>query len=914
MALTPYLACEASAGSGKTWQLSLRYVALLFEGHAPERILCLTFTNKAAKEMSERIAKLLESLERLPNELETLSSWLERSPASLIADLPAVRSRFLRAATRITTIDAFLHQILRSFSLHLGLSPLFEVGAQGEGAFFAHFYDRLLDEKGRDDLVALALEQHRSVESILEELQTLYKSESDLLAFAPPPPDPEAIAQAEAGVHEAAAAVQALILNHPEASNRAKTQFDNGDPKVLAQKSWLNRETLNYTTFKKCYSPELDRRFEEFKAALKRWFDAREQAALWRLSRLQRAYSEAAIQSSQQARRLSFDDVTHLVYELLSKNRSAIDGAFFYFRLDGAIEHLLIDEFQDTSTVQFEILRPIIEEFTAGGGTGAQLKSFFYVGDVKQSIYRFRGGNPHLFSAVQQLYGQIKSQSLTHNYRSRPELVCFVNDHFAPLIRSFLPQKPHRKAGGFVQVRHGEEPIEGVIAHVDALLKAKIAPERIAVLAFSNKDGQAVAEALSDAFLDLKVATETTQLLIHQPPIEALIEACKWLYFDDKLALANFNRLRGADPFETLDRTPFEPLLHGVPLDLCHGLIEQFQLGSDGDLLRFLEWVGTLPSIEALLFNYSQLDATASSSIGQGLSVLTIHKSKGLEFDHLIVLDRLSSKRGESSRLILNHEGVALKSIHYRLGGREHVDPAYHQILSAQREEADRDTLNVLYVALTRARESLFIAAKPKSSAFSPLKLPEAVAIGTFPAQSGEQTPVPESAPEPITPRPLGRQESARTDTEEESSNLPAKLFGLALHHTLEVMGRFDRPCADLALDSMRNHYGRLVAPEQIAGRIEALLEDGRLEQLLANRRAYREVPLVVSGEVMRLDLLLHDGHSWVVVDYKSGRHNPAHTAQVARYIQGLQQAGLWPARGIILYLGEKIELKEVTV
>ncbi len=244
MALTPYLACEASAGSGKTWQLSLRYVALLFEGHRAEQILCLTFTNKAAKEMSERITALLETLSDRPNELTTLSEWLGRTPADLIGDLPGIRNRFLRAQTRITTIDSFLHQILRSFSLHLGLSPLFEVGANAQGDFQTLFFRQLKEHGELDELIDLALEQRRSVESILEELKVLYKSESSLSAFTPTPPATEAIAQAEVAVREKANALQNLIEAHPGASDTAKKQFRNPDAKGLSQKKFLERDSL----------------------------------------------------------------------------------------------------------------------------------------------------------------------------------------------------------------------------------------------------------------------------------------------------------------------------------------------------------------------------------------------------------------------------------------------------------------------------------------------------------------------------------------------------------------------------------------------------------------------------------------------------------------------------------------------
>ncbi|GHV59876.1 hypothetical protein FACS1894103_4190 [Campylobacterota bacterium] len=127
----PYLALEASAGSGKTYRLSERYAALLLQDIAPEKILCLTFTKKAAKEMQERIVTLLEKLSAgdATKQLSAIAEMLAISEATLAAKLPEVTNRFLRARCQIMTIDAFFNHILRQFSLNIGLPAVLTFAA-----------------------------------------------------------------------------------------------------------------------------------------------------------------------------------------------------------------------------------------------------------------------------------------------------------------------------------------------------------------------------------------------------------------------------------------------------------------------------------------------------------------------------------------------------------------------------------------------------------------------------------------------------------------------------------------------------------------------------------------------------------------------------------------------------------------
>ncbi len=113
---------------------------------------------------------------------------------------------------------------------------------------------------------------------------------------------------------------------------------------------------------------------------------------------------------------LSFDDTLFLTHKLLN---TSIDRDFIYFKLDSTFKHILIDEFQDTSTIQFLLLKPLLDEIFSGGD---EFRSFFYVGDTKQSLYRFRGGREELFFKVAKRYN-IKIAQMDTNYRSSKLIV-----------------------------------------------------------------------------------------------------------------------------------------------------------------------------------------------------------------------------------------------------------------------------------------------------------------------------------------------------------------------------------------------------------------------------------------------------------------------------------------------------------
>ena len=172
------------------------------------------------------------------------------------------------------------------------------------------------------------------------------------------------------------------------------------------------------------------------KEALSKWAEVRESIVLENLFKIYDYYKNANISTAKSSGVLSFDDLTYFTYRLLHESMSK---EFLYFKIDAKFKHILLDEFQDTSTLQFLLLQPLIDEIFAGQGQ-SEFKSFFYVGDTKQSLYRFRGGVEELFEKVAEHYG-IDVEQMDTNYRSSKHVVEQVNRWFEPTMIGYVPQK-----------------------------------------------------------------------------------------------------------------------------------------------------------------------------------------------------------------------------------------------------------------------------------------------------------------------------------------------------------------------------------------------------------------------------------------------------------------------------------------
>jgi len=907
------LAYEASAGSGKTFMLVVRYLSLLFKGSEASKILALTFTNKAASEMNERIVLTLEELESR-GELAVISEVTGFSESEILSKKDKILAEFLNSHTKIMTIDSFFVQILRKFSLYASLMPDFStMNSQHEVKLLTRFLSEVSVAGKRDTLIALSLESKKRLNDIFFLLEEFYVKRVELSHLTWHPTSTTVF---EDEAMDAFGELSKIVFGCKEASSTALNGMKAENFAELSAKSWVGKESMNYRTYSKCYTPEMDAYLTRIQEAIKNHSRAKEQNFFHSLSELVGIYEKSKKALYMDDSELSFSDVSALVYQVLNLFDT---NNFLYFRLDAQIEHMLLDEFQDTSILQYEILKPLIAEITSGGGIFDD-GSFFFVGDVKQSIYRFRGGVSALFNEVAQQNNTQKLQLLT-NYRSLKEVIEFVNRAFDTKIKDYTHQlvRPDAK-GGFVEVLTSDALLEQVSIKVKELINLGAKLDDIAILCATNSDGEEVKLNLQAE--GVEVVTETTTKLINQRGVKALLEYLKYLYFNEDIYKHNFFSLIEQE-VKQIDRVDLNINNLEVVVKNAvnkYSLFENDFLKENSNIIRFISSLGNYSDIEGLLFEYERMDTSAAESELSGVRVLTTHKSKGLEYEHVIVMDRLKNPPPSRDAIIYEYDGIKLHNLYLRIKGRDELDPAYANALKKEKILQNEDSLNALYVAFTRAKENLIIIKKSKKSQFDILDLVDAK-YGELKCSNKSTDFIADAKEMKQTPEYkdfyYGTQSDILEVENQSQEDLKAINFGLALHYALEMLASFTHEALDDAKDMMLNKYGDILDDDEvqdILSRISLLIEHKEFLDLL-DGEIYKEKALRYKNNLRYVDLLIkRENNSWIVVDYKSSlSFSEHHLKQVRYYVKAIKEITGEEVEGFICYL-LKDEVKLVKV
>jgi len=362
--ITKSVIISSPAGSGKTEKLARRYVSLLLGGSEIEKILAITFTEKAAAEMKERILRILE----------------RENPDMFIK----VREKM--PLMRISTIHAFCLKLLKRFSIELGLDPSLEVTDEFNASILwsESIYESLMEEKDNPDLF-FEMMVNRGVKG----WNSLFRTLNELHSKRP----------------------------HPEIMLRENHHVSGEEKKLL----------------------------DLYARCLKR-------------------YNEKKI-----VRHLiDFNDIELLTYEALIKNPQWQN---ILYSFDEHTDHILVDEFQDTSSLQWKIIDKLTEEWRSGIGAkrdAGKLPTIFLVGDEKQSIYLFRGANVSVFHDAKERFSEwlgklYHFEEIRENYRSLPEIINFTNALFTRIMPPSLYETWRTQYTPFDATREGNGRVELMI-------------------------------------------------------------------------------------------------------------------------------------------------------------------------------------------------------------------------------------------------------------------------------------------------------------------------------------------------------------------------------------------------------------------------------------------------------------------
>ncbi len=773
--LSPNLAIAASAGSGKTFALAHRYIGLLLQGARPERIVALTFSRKAAGEIFDSIVGyLLEAAasDRAARTVgERLGLALDQKRATGLLRLLLGRLHRLQTGT----LDSFAVRVLRCFPLEFGVGTEFrilddneasrqlvllaalrrylaELAPETRGAFFDAFRRASFGEAPRrftDELLAFVADCH-----------DLYLDHPDADAWGlgdrlwPHPPAWRAAAPP--GEEQRQRFLD--LLQNVDLPGKVRAAFarfcqalpewrpamapDRGISYILER---LPADALVADKGVLCmYGREVELRGEAWSLlqGFVGWMLGREVAAqnerLRAIHAIMAGYEEVYDRLFRLRGLLAFDDVHRLVRAGLRRSDAA---ERLVFRLDTRFDHWLLDEFQDTSRLQWEALQPLVDECIQDPE-----RTFFYVGDVKQAIYAWRRGDARIFNEILAHYGEFGRLDLDVSYRSVQPIVEAVNQVFARVDGMDLPEeaarrwretwRPHRSArdpaeagcalllevesesGGRGAARGQEERFQAVgvlLRRIDPLRRGLSA----AVLVRANKTASALADFLRQAHPDLPVRLEGVSRLDDTPLLPVL------------LALIRF-ACHPKDGFSRglLAMSPLAGRLEEMGYDVAASQVRR-QIATHGFRACLEEWAAHLPldsfgqrRLAEMLQAADRFDLVgerdadafvaamrAYTSRQEGgadaVRIMTVHQAKGLGFD-VVVLPELQGRSMDvvDAAIVRRWAGCCVGRVHKPFA---RLDPVLASIDEAVRAEAAYEALCLLYVAMTRAKRGLYL-------------------------------------------------------------------------------------------------------------------------------------------------------------------------------------------------------------
>ncbi len=789
------IALSASAGSGKTYALTTRLLAMLLDGLKPSEIVAITFTRLAANEIRKKLFERVVALEKgTPAEVDLFSRILRKESGEIIAAAKELKKVLVRqfSLLQISTIHSFLTRVIRSFPGKTGIVDFTVIEDVEKKALVRdsveRFY-RLLERQNRLlERVYGFFSSYRerrvvtatSVQKIHEKVSDAYYLMEEIKELLPSTTD---------SVEKVFKEKRSLLLSPRFEKkilgivNRIQRMLDLKSRKYLEKFmhdlyffvtyknipallklspfiQYAQSGFINYIQYGIKGLPEAEA--DEFQAAfLDIWHDLQSYTQLemqyylhiWFdiYTHIEEYYRE--LKRSGQC--IDYADIERLAGEILA-GLNGIEG--LVYRLDSSMRYILIDEFQDTSEHQWSVLRHIVDGALERGGT------LFYVGDVKQSIYRWQGGEPALFRNVQREL-ELPAENLPYTYRQNSVLLDFVNRVFGAIADRIFPAYVYEKQlyppgrskaeRGFVNIEYyddREELLSGIIGHITGLEKSSVSLNDIAVLCRRNAEIEEVEKILKGHGLPFS-SVGKTRIMDDYCSMDLLailrfvVDRQEELYLAGVLRTPVFRKGYEdlADLEDETGRITLSLLKRKAP-DTYERLVEvlgasRYARPSDFLLKVYEKWnmYSVYPEKRDVLNDFYECACRFEESservtipdfvmyleensdsltlrVGEthGVTVQTIHASKGLEYHTVIVpyLSKSFSLRLNGSLLYTRDE--AGKVQHYVLGNKVYMEYfADREALERMKAEAELnyrvDELNALYVALTRARENLVI-------------------------------------------------------------------------------------------------------------------------------------------------------------------------------------------------------------
>ncbi len=1033
---------NASAGSGKTFTLVKEYLKILLNSEDIfhfQKVLAITFTNKAAGEMKERV---LDNLRAFSEGIETdLSPKILEETALDIATIKERSEKILDAilqnysAFSITTIDSFTHKIIKSFAYDLGLSLNFEV-----------------------EMDAISL-LHEAVDVLISKIGTNKELTQTLIDFSLDKADDDKSWDISRELNEFAR----ILLNEDDTKHfrklttkklayftslRQKLQkHQNSIKNQLQDIGNKGLEVIDGTTLehKDFYYSLLPKHFSSLRKdpATTKFFDQ---------SKLRDRIEENMFYSKSKSDNIKLEiervlpqlldlyqeseklfqqftlnklvlksiiplavlnsinsELTHIKEEnnirlnvefnqLISDNIKDQPAPFIYERIGQRFMHYFIDEMQDTSVLQWQNLIPLIDNALAQENSNLLL-----VGDGKQAIYRWRGGKAEQFielgndkeNSSNPFHIPKELETLNTNYRSYSEIIDFNNNFFQHTV-NFIQNESYKKLfedgnkqlentkkGGFVSLsflEKEEEKEDELLKYPKKILekinelKASFFLNEICILVRKKKDGVAVANYLSENGVNI-ISSETLllqnsakvnfivnvlQVIQHPADEETRFEVLYFLHqhlqvlvkkdiFLHQFAKYNIeNIFKGLTNYGVLfDVTRYQQLPF---YEKVEEIIRGFQLinSSDAYVQFFLDVVleqqRKNTNVQEFLEFWEEKKNNLSIVVSENsnaVQVMTIHKSKGLEFPVVIFPYDLDIYRQVNPKVWLNklpENFAGFKELLVPFNKElSYVNDRGLEIYQQQREELELDNFNLLYVALTRAVEQLHIITEKKISSKGEEKVNfySGIFINYLKKIGYWNDEVLEYFFGNSDRKSIQNKEKSKTEIQETFISSPwqehnivmlasaSKLwdteqgkaidFGNLIHEMLsKIITKND-------IEKVINQYesqGELLEETATGVRkiIHEIVNHPQLKKCFNDEvTVYNEREIVtIDGQTIIPDRLVFNNNNVTIIDYKTGKPSKSYHQQLLKYEHVLKSMNFTVDKKLLIYINKEIFVEEV--
>ncbi|MCK4890877.1 MAG: UvrD-helicase domain-containing protein, partial [Candidatus Aminicenantes bacterium] len=995
---------RASAGSGKTYQLVLEYLSLALKSGRKDNfkhILAITFTNKAAAEMKERILSSLKSLSKgedkelkknLLDKDKTLRN-IEQQAGKVLKKILHNYSNFA-----VTTIDSFINRLVRSFTYETDIPAGFDVelnlnrmnnfitgnifsdiGADPDTTriILEFVFDKIrrgqswnvetnitsmlseinrekketqlemLSELTPETFLKIAGELKQKFSEFMEEVITLSKEGAKIIESSGVPH----YEYSNKGNGAAAYIVKVSRLEKyqfKKFSDMADTNFRKG--------SWTTK-TMDKDTREKIesVSEELDRVHNQmvtlkdgkFKTMITLYFVFENIYLLGLIGKIREYLNEYKSEYNV----VPIYDLTKNVHRIIKEG----DIPFIYYILGDSFENIMIDEFQDTSRMQWDSLFPLIENSIS------EEKTSLGVGDLKQSIYRWRGGETDIMDRdIHEQFrpwGGIDIQDLPNNFRSRENVVEFNNrlfksaekyegpNEFLSRIYSKPVQNCKGGVGGFVSLRFitpkEKEIPERVKVIVDECVDSGFSLSDIAVLTRKKKTGREIANHLVSSGISI-ITPEL--LILHNNPVA--------LFMIDLLKFTGDNALKPvlADILFFIQKYFKEDIWNEKLTELYFfdnegttlpGCVKQFK--ESGNLILRLpiyeateELIRIFDLKSSLKYSSSGyltafLDMVKDYSVptpenSEGVTLMTIHKAKGLEFP-VVIIPYSDWKEKPGGNLWLNPEDseISIDSYPppYFIKKNQSLDSTlFSEGWMEENFRAELDDLNLFYVACTRAKDALFIFAEDKElkgDKYRNLRLLRDISGSDYFEENNNGL-FEKGFLKKVDSKPVERKTETIEDKELLSTRWSGKITirqrsekfwaltpeddlkktdrGILIH---EILSEIREEVTPENILNRMVYSGRITKEEseEIGDRIRKMFEIEEVKEwFYGDGEFLAEQPILSKKGTFRPDRVIISGDSAIVIDFKTGMEKDSDIVQVEEYKSLIKDMGYRDVRG----------------